>query len=184
MSEEIKKDIDKVIITEEDIKKKVEELSKRLITDYKGKDITLVAILNGSLVFLSDLIRQMPFSMRLDTVGADTYGAQTFPKTEPRLLNSLKVDIQGRDVLIIDDIIDTGKTLKRVLEDISRYKPRSLKTCVLLNRPHRRQVELEPDYCGFRIGDEFVVGYGLDFNNCYRNLPFIATLKPECYGRK
>jgi hypoxanthine phosphoribosyltransferase len=180
----MKKDIDKIVITEIDIKKKVEELSQRLSTDYKDKDLTLIAILNGSLVFLSDLIRQLPFTMRLDTIGADTYGAQTFPKAETKLLNSLKVDIEGRDVLMIDDIIDTGKTLQKVIEDVKRYKPRSLKTCVLLNRSHRRQVKLQPDYCGFNIGDEFVVGYGLDFNNRYRNLPFIATLKAECYGRR
>lgn len=184
MSEEMQKDIDKIIIPTEDIKKKIEELSQKLIADYKEKDLTLVAILNGSLVFLSDLIRKLPFSMRLDTIGADAYGAQTFPRTEPRLLNSLKVDIQGRDVLIIDDIIDTGKTLQKVVEDINKYKPRSLKTCVLLNRAQRRQVKLEPDYCGFELGDEFVVGYGLDFNNRYRNLPFIATLKTECYGKR
>jgi hypoxanthine phosphoribosyltransferase len=184
MTGEMEKDIDKVIVSTEDIKKKVEELSQRLVSDYKEKDLTLVAILNGSLVFLSDLIRKLPFPMRLDTIGADAYGAQTFPKTDPRLLSTLKVDIQDRDVLIIDDIVDTGKTLKKVLEDIKRYKPRSLRTCVLLNRSDRRQVELEPDYYGFKIGNEFVVGYGLDFNNCYRNLPFIATLKPECYGKR
>lgn len=184
MSGEMQNDINRIIINTEDIKKKVEELSQKLITDYKEKDLTLIAILNGSLVFLSDLIRQLPFPMRLDTIGSDAYGSQTFPKTEPRLLSSLKVDIQGRDVLIIDDIIDTGKTLQKVIEDVKKYKPRSLKTCVFLNRPHRRQVELDPDYCGFNIGDEFVVGYGLDFNNHYRNLPFIATLKAECYGRR
>lgn len=184
MMEEIKKDIDKIIVSTEDITKKVGEISQKLIADYKEKDVTIVAILNGSLVFLSDLIRQMPFSMRLDTIGADTYGSQTFPRTETRLLNSLKLDIQDRDVLVIDDIIDTGKTLKKVIEDVTRYKPRSLKTCVLLNRSHRRQVELEPDYCGFQIGDEFVVGYGLDFNNRYRNLPYIATLKAECYSKR
>ncbi|HHT9119676.1 MAG TPA: hypoxanthine phosphoribosyltransferase [Candidatus Hypogeohydataceae bacterium YC41] len=184
MSGEMQEDIDKIIITAEEIGKKVEDISQKLSTDYKGKDLTVVAILNGSLVFLSDLIRQLPLSMRLDTIGADTYGAQTFPRTDPRLLNSLKVDVQGRDVLIIDDIIDTGKTLQKVLEDINKYKPRSIKTCVLLNRSDRRQVELEPDYFGFKIGNEFVVGYGLDFNNQYRNLPFIAALKAECYGKR
>lgn len=182
--DEMKKDIEKIIIPTEDITKKVGELSRRLVTDYQERDLTIVAILNGSLVFLSDLIRQLPFSMRLDTIGADAYGSQTFPRAEPRLLNSLKVDIQDRDVLIIDDIVDTGKTLQKVIGDINRYKPRTLKTCVLLNRSHRRQVKLEPDYCGFNIGDEFVVGYGLDFNNRYRNLPFIATLKAECYSKR
>ncbi len=184
MMEEIKKDIDKILIPAEEIEKKIAELSEQLTAEYKEKDLTIVAILNGSLIFLSDLVRHLPFPMRLDTLMADTYGAQTFPKTETKLLNSLKVDIKDRDVLIIDDIIDTGKTLQKVMEDVNRFEPRSLKTCVLLDRPHRRQVGLQPDYHGFVVGNEFVVGYGLDFNNRYRNLPFIATLKAECYGQR
>lgn len=180
----MKDDIEKIIITEEKIKQKVQEISKKLAEDYKNKDLTLIGILNGSLVFLSDLIRLLPFPMRLDTIGASTYGSSTSPKADTVLLNKLRIDIEGRDVLLVDDIIDTGKTLRKVAEDIKGCNPRTLKTCVLLNRPSRRSEKIEPDYCGFKLGDDFVVGYGLDYNNSYRNLPYIAVLKPECYMRR
>ncbi|MFQ5956865.1 MAG: hypoxanthine phosphoribosyltransferase [Candidatus Brocadiales bacterium] len=180
----MKNDIEKIVITEDAIKQKVQEISQRLAEDYKNKDLTLIGILNGSLVFLSDLIRLLPFSMRLDTIGASTYGSSTSPKAETILLSKLRVDVEGRDVVLVDDIIDTGTTLQRVVEDIRRCNPRSLKTCVLLNRSSRRSVDIEPDYSGFKIGDDFVVGYGLDYNNCYRNLPYIAVLKAECYLRR
>ncbi|MCP4365566.1 MAG: hypoxanthine phosphoribosyltransferase [Planctomycetes bacterium] len=180
----MKEDVDRVVATEEEIRQKVQEISRQLAGDYKGKDLTLIGILNGSLVFLSDVIRQLPFSMRLDTIGASTYGNSTSPKAETVLLSQLRVDIEGRDVLLVDDIIDTGKTLRKVVEDIKSCNPRTLKTCVLLNRKSRRSEDIEPDYTGFEIGDDFVVGYGLDYNNCYRNLPYIAVLKPECYTRR
>lgn len=180
----MKDDIDQVVVTEEAIRQKVQEISRRLAEDYRDKDLTLIGILNGSLVFLSDLIRLLPFSLRLDTIGASTYGSSTSPKTETMLLTKLRVDVEGRDVVLVDDIIDTGKTLRRVVEDVKSCNPRSLKTCVLLNRPSRRSEDIEPDYTGFKIGDDFVVGYGLDYNNCYRNLPYIAVLKPECYSKK
>lgn len=180
----MKDDIEKVVVTEEEIRRKVEEISRRLAEDYKDKDLTLIGILNGSLVFLSDLIRLLPFPMRLDTVGASTYGDSVSPKAETLLLNKLRTDIEDRDVLLVDDIIDTGKTLRKVVKDVKSYKPRTLKTCVLLNRPSRRSEKIEPDYCGFVLGDDFVVGYGLDYNNSYRNLPYIAVLKPECYTRR
>lgn len=180
----MKDDVEKIIVTEEEIRQKVQEISQRLAKDYKDKNLTLIGILNGSLVFLSDLIRLLPFPMRLDTIGASTYGNSASPRAETILLNKLRSDIEGRDVLLVDDIIDSGKTLRRVVEDIRSYSPRSLKTCVLLNRPSRRSEKIEPDYCGFELGDDFVVGYGLDYNNGYRNLPYIAVLKPECYTRR
>ncbi|MHC4196359.1 MAG: hypoxanthine phosphoribosyltransferase [Planctomycetota bacterium] len=180
----MKEDVEKVVATEEEIRQKVQEISRQLAEDYKGKELTLIGILNGSLVFLSDVIRQLPFPMRLDTIGASTYGNSTSPKAETVLLSQLRVDIEGRDVLLVDDIIDTGKTLCKVVEDIRSCNPRTLKTCVLLNRKSRRSEDIEPDYTGFEIGDDFVVGYGLDYNNCYRNLPYIAVLKPECYTRR
>lgn len=180
----MKNNIEKIVITEDAIRQKVQEISRKLAKDYKGKELTLVGILNGSLVFLSDLIRLLPFSLRLDTIGASTYGSSTSPKAETILLSKLRMDVEGRDVVLVDDIIDSGQTLHRVVEDIRKCNPRSLKTCVLLSRPSRRSVDIKPDYCGFEIGDEFVVGYGLDYNNCYRNLPYIAVLKSECYSRR
>ena len=174
-------DIAKIIINEEQIRNKLHELSKTLVHDYKDKEWTIIAILNGSLVFLADLIRLIPFPIRLDTIDAATYGESTFPKEETKVIRQFKIDIEDKHVLVIDDIIDTGSTLKRVLEDIERYHPKTLKSCVLLNRMSRRRYSVRPEYCCFDIGDEFVVGYGLDYNNQYRNLPFIAVLKDECY---
>ncbi len=177
----MEKDIAKVVIDEGQIRGKLLELSKTLINDYKEKDWTIIAILNGSLIFLADLIRLIPFPVRLDTVDATAYGESTFPKEDPKIIRQFKIDIEDKHVLIMDDIIDTGGTMKRVIEDIKKYNPRSLKSCVLLSRIGRRQYNIKPDYCCFDIGNEFVVGYGLDYNNKYRNLPFIAILKDECY---
>jgi hypoxanthine phosphoribosyltransferase len=180
----VEKDIARIVVNEEQIRNKLQELSKTLIQDYKDKDCTIIAILNGSLVFLADLIRLIPFSIRLDTIDASTYGESTFPKGETRIIRNFKIDIEGRHVLVVDDIMDTGSTLKRVLEDISQFNPRSLKSCILLNRLSRRRDGFRPEYCCFGIGDDFVVGYGLDYNNKYRNLPYIAVLKDECYRRE
>jgi hypoxanthine phosphoribosyltransferase len=120
----------------------------------------------------------------LDTIDAATYGESTFPQGETRVMRQFKIDIEDKHVLVVDDIVDTGNTLKRVLEDIEKYNPLTLKSCVLLNRVSRRRYNVHPDYYGFDIGDEYVVGYGLDYNNKYRNLPFIAVLKDDCYRCK
>lgn len=179
----MEKDIARIVISENQIRNKLLELSKTLINDYRDKEWTIIAILNGSLVFLADLIRLIPFPIRLDTVDAATYGESTFPKEDTKIMRQFKIDIEGKDVLVIDDIIDTGTTLKRVLADINKYHPKSLKSCVLVNRQGRRRYDLHPEYYCFDIGDDFVVGYGLDYNNKYRNLPFIGVLKDECYRR-
>ena len=180
----MEKDIAKIVINEAQIRNKLFELSKTLVNDYKDKEWTIIAILNGSLVFLADLIRLIPFTIRLDTIDAATYGESTFPKVETKVMRQFKIDIEDKHVLVIDDIIDTGSTLKMILDDIKSYNPRSLKSCVLLNRAGRRRYNINPDYSCFDIGDDFVVGYGLDYNNKYRNLPFIAVLKDECYRRE
>ncbi|MGR3221175.1 MAG: hypoxanthine phosphoribosyltransferase [Candidatus Anammoxibacter sp.] len=177
----MEKDIERVIISKEQIKERLDILSKDLLKDYKGKDWTIIAILNGSLVFLADLIRLIPYPMRLDTISASTYGDSTVPKGETVLLTALKTDIKERDVLIIDDIIDTGNTLSKVMEDVKRYEPKSIKSCVLLNRSDRRVNGYEPDYCCFDLGNDYVVGYGLDYDNKYRNLPYIGVLKPDIF---
>jgi len=180
----VETDVARVIIKKEQIQNKLQELSKTLINDYHDKEWTVIAILNGSLVFLADLIRLIPFSIRLDTIDAASYGDSTISKSKVNVIHHFKTDIENKHVLVIDDIIDTGNTLKKVLEDIKTYKPKTLKSCVLLNRSSRRQNTIKPDYCCFHIGDDFVVGYGLDYNNKYRNLPYIAALKDECYRRE
>lgn len=179
----MERDIARVIINEKQIQEKLLELSKILIHDYQDKEWTVIAILNGSLIFLADLIRLIPFPIRLDTIDAATYGESTLPQGETKVIRQFKTDIEGKHVLVVDDIVDTGSTLKRVLEDIKKYHPRTLKSCVLLNRSSRRRHHVRPEYCCFDIGDDYVVGYGLDYNNKYRNLPFIGVLKDECYHR-
>ena len=176
-------DIERVIISEDEIKKMLDSLSKRLLEDYKEKDWTVIAVLNGSFVFLADLIRLIPYPLRLDTISAETYGDSTVSKGDTVILNTIRTDIEGRDVLIIDDIIDTGNTLSKVIEDIGRYKPKSLKCCVLLSRKDRRVKNVKIDYNCFEIGNDYVVGYGLDYDNKYRNLPYIGALKPKIFQK-
>lgn len=166
-----------VLITESQIKEGIRKLADKLIADYKGRDLTIIGVLTGSLIFLSDLIRLLPFQIRLDTVCASLYGASTIPhQGGVKILKEISLGIADKDVLVIDDIMDTGSTLVRIMESIRDYNPRSLRSCVLLNKRGRRQKECEPDYYCFEIGPYFVVGYGLDYNNGYRNLPYIAIL--------
>ena len=173
----MKKDIGEVLITEAEIKHKVSELAQRLAVDYEHTGLTIIGILNGSLIFLSDLIRHIPFPVKIDTFRANTYvGASTFPKAEIDIINNISLNINDEHVLIVDDILDTGKTLSKIVQVIKKHNPLSIKVCVLLNKTARREVEIVPDYCCFEIESKFVIGYGLDFDNKYRNLPYIAAL--------
>ena len=170
--------IGKVLITEAEIKHKVSDLAQRLTVDYEHKGLTIIGVLNGSLIFLSDLIRHIPFPVKIDTVRANTYiGASTVSKAETDIINNISLNIKDEHVLIVDDILDTGKTLSRIVQVIKGYNPQSVKICVLLNKKARREIEIVPDYCCFEIENKFVVGYGLDFDNKYRNLPYVAVLK-------
>lgn len=171
--------IGKVLITEAEIKHKVSELAQRITVDYEHKELTIIGILNGSLIFLSDLIRHIPFPVKIDTIRANAYvGASTISKAETDIINIISLNIKDENVLIVDDILDTGKTLSRIVQVIRGHNPLSVKICVLLNKEARRGVEIVPDYCCFEIENKFVVGYGLDFDNKYRNLPYIAVLVP------
>jgi hypoxanthine phosphoribosyltransferase len=170
--------IGKVLITEAEIKHKVSELAQRLTADYEHKGLTIIGVLNGSLIFLSDLIRHIPFPVKIDTVRANTYiGTSTSSKAETDIINNISLNIKDEHVLIVDDILDTGKTLSRIVQVIKGHNPQSLKVCVLLNKEARREVEIVPDYSCFEIENKFVVGYGLDFDNKYRNLPYVAVLE-------
>src|SRR5258706_7676870 len=173
-------EVERVLITEEQIAKRVRELSAELTRDFEGRELVVVAVLNGTVMFLADLIRHLSLPLRLDFIGISSYGLGT-ESGELVFTKELRIDVRGRDVLLIDDILDTGKTLSRVVPKLRLLKPRRIKTCVLLNKAARRVEKIQADYVGFEIPDHFVIGYGLDFAERYRNLPFVGVLHPHVY---
>lgn len=173
-------DLQKILFSEAEIQRRVASLAEELNRDFANRETLVVAVLNGTLMFLADLVRHLKFPLRMDFVGVSSYGSGTSPQ-EIRFTRPTSLDPRGRDVLVVDDILDTGKTLDRVTTHLRQAKPRRLRTCVLLDKKARRQVKIRSDYTGFQIPDVFVVGYGLDFAERYRNLPFIGVLKPELY---
>lgn len=172
-------DIDKIIVDEATIKARLVELGKEIDQAYEGREVTVIAIINGAIIFVADLIRQVSLPIQLDCIRVSSYRDETKPVQEPEIIDRIRLDLEGADVLIIDDILDTGNTLARVSEIFKAMKPASLKTCVLLDKHTKRSVEFEADFVGFKIADEFVVGYGLDFAERYRQLPLIGLLKTE-----
>src|SRR5881296_905671 len=176
-------DIAEVLIDEQAIAAKVRALGAAISDDYRGRDLVLVSILKGALPFLADLMRQMPIPLALDFLEVSSYGEATESSGVVRILKDLAQPIEGRDVVVVEDILDTGHTLSYVLEHLRGQRPASLRLCVLLDKPARRVIPVEIDYRGFEIPDKFVVGYGLDYAERYRNLPFVGVLKPEVYAR-
>lgn len=166
-----------VLYTREAIAEKVAELGKTITKDYADKEIFGVCLLKGSLVFCSDLMRHLDLPMRIDVMRASSYGASTTSSGSVQILKDLDTDIAGKDVLIIEDIVDTGRTLRKTLDLLEFRNPKSLKICTLLDKPCRREVDIDIDYAGFTIDDHFVVGYGLDYDEYYRNLPYIGILE-------
>ncbi|MDP0500055.1 MAG: hypoxanthine phosphoribosyltransferase [Verrucomicrobiota bacterium JB022] len=174
-------DLDRFLIAPEDIQARVQELGQAITNHYANVDeLTLVAVINGALPFTADLMRAIQRPVRLDCIRVSSYQDQMRPATKPQILDRIHLDLRDRHVLIIDDILDTGNTMKRVMRELQHEKPASLALCVLLEKEDRLEVDLKPDFVGFRIPDEFVVGYGLDFAERYRNLPGIGVLKAEC----
>lgn len=173
-------ELDRVLIAEEQIARRVRSLSRQIERDFRGREMVIVSLLNGTVMFLADLIRHINLPLRLDFIGVSSYGSGT-QSGELVFTKELRLDVKGRDVLLVDDILDTGRTITRVLEKLRPLKPRRIRTCVLLNKPARRVEKVEADYVGFNIPDYFVVGYGLDFAERYRNLPFVGVLKPGVY---
>ena len=173
-------DIAEILVSEEAIRNKVAELGQRISDDYQGEELLLIGLLRGSIVFLSDLMRTITIPVRLDFIGIQSYGIST-ESGAVRLVMDLETDIAGRHVLVVEDIVDTGKTLSYLVENLKARQPASLRVCALLDKPDRRQVPIRVDYVGFEIPDKFVVGYGLDFAEGYRNLPYVGVLKEHLY---
>lgn len=172
-------DLDTILVSKEEIQIRIAELAKELSAHYSGEHVTVISVLSGALVFTADLIRLCDFPTRLDCLRAESYGNETTASKPPRITNPLKTDIANRHVLVVDDILDTGNTMKAISQYLSQAKPASLKTCVLLDKPSRHSSNYQPDFKGFTIPDAFVVGYGLDFAENYRQLNDIGTLKKE-----
>jgi hypoxanthine phosphoribosyltransferase len=172
--------MESVLISEVQLKRRVTELAREIAVDFAGRDLMVVSLLNGTVLFLADLIRRLGLPLRLDFIGVSSYGQGTVSR-ELIFTKELRLDVRHRDVLLVDDILDTGRTLSSVLARLQRLRPRVIRTCVLLDKPARRVEKIEADYVGFTIPDFFVVGYGLDFAERYRNLPFIGVLKPAVY---
>lgn len=175
-----RKHVKQILITERQIALRIRSLARDLRRDFSGRDLVVVSLLNGTMMFLADLIRQLPLPLRLDFIGVSSYGNGT-KSQELVYTKELRLNVRGKDVLLVDDILDTGKTLSRVRAKILALKPRRLRTCVLLDKPARRDENIDADYAGFEIPDFFVVGYGLDFAEQFRNLPFVGVLHPHVY---
>jgi hypoxanthine phosphoribosyltransferase len=172
-------DIDQIIVSEAAIQTRLIDLGKEINEAYAERDVVIIAIINGAIIFVADLIRQLSISMKLDCIRIASYRDDDKSMQKPEIIDKIRVDLKGLDVLIIDDILDSGKTLSHVTEIVNAMQPASLKTCVLLDKKTPRSVDFEADFVGFRIPDEFVVGYGLDFAERYRQLPCIGVLRPE-----
>jgi hypoxanthine phosphoribosyltransferase len=179
---DLRTDVAQILITEDQIQDKVRELGARITADYAETSVTLVSVLKGSLPFMADLMRAIEIPVTIDLMEVSSYGGATTETSGlVRILKDLSSSIAGKDVLIVEDIIDTGLTLNYLLRYLRGKNPRNLRICALLDKPARRLVEISIDYRGFEIPDEFVVGYGLDFGEFYRNLPFIGVLRRELY---
>jgi hypoxanthine phosphoribosyltransferase len=173
-------EVESILITDVQLAKRVKILARQIEKDFRGRELVVVSLLNGTVLFLADMIRHLNMPMRLDFIGVSSYGTGT-ESGELVFTKELRLDVRGREVLLVDDIMDTGRTMSRVLPRLRALKPRRIKTCVLLDKPSRRVVKIKADYVGFAVPDLFVVGYGLDFAERYRNLPFIGVLHPHIY---
>lgn len=174
-------DVKEVLLSAEQIQARVKEMAEQIATDYRGREPVLVGVLDGAVVFLADLMRALPIAVRVDFVKWSSYGDATVSSGEVQVLKDLGSSIEGKHVLVVEDIVDTGLTLRYLLENFENRSVASLAVAALLDKPSRRKVDVKLDYVGFQVPDEFVVGYGLDLAQRYRNLPYVAVLKPEVY---
>ena len=177
-------DIKTVLVSEEQLKAKVAELGAQISRDYAGKNLVLVSILKGSVVFMADLMRAVSIPCNIDFMVVSSYGgSNTTSSGLVKIIKDLDGDLSGKDVLIVEDILDTGVTLSNLVPMLKKRNPNSVKIYTILDKPSRREADIQPDYEGFQVPDEFVVGYGLDYDEKYRNLPYVGVLKPEVYTK-
>lgn len=176
-------DIERVLISEEELQKRIGELGQQLAKDYDGKEPIFVGVLKGVVNFFTDMVRATPIRCQYEFMAVSSYGGGTSTSGNVKLLKDVSCNIKGRHVVILEDILDSGLTLKFVTEHLRSMEPASLKICTMLDKPERRKVDIFADYVGFTIPNEFVVGFGLDYQEFYRNLPFVGVLKPEVYSK-
>jgi len=181
MSEQMKDDILKVLLTEEEIQARVKEIGEQITRDYRGKDVFFLGVLKGCFVFMSDLVRSVDLPCTMDFMAVSSYGNGTTTTGAVKITKDLSQNIEGKDVVIVEDILDSGVTLSYLKNYLMGRKPASIKIATLLDKPERRKADIKADYFGCTIPDAFVVGYGLDYAEKYRNLPYIGILKPEVY---
>ena len=179
---DLRDNIAQILLSEEQLKAKVSEMAAKISEDYKDKKLLLVGILKGSMVFMADLMRFLDINAKIDFMSVSSYGSSTVSSGQVRIIMDLKSPVEDYDILLVEDILDSGATLSDLKEVLLARQPRSIRIATLLDKPARRKADISADYRGFEIPDEFVVGYGLDFNEDYRNLPFIGVLKPEAYS--
>ena len=181
MNNVMEQDIKQVLISEEEIRERVAEIGARISEDYAGKNLLMVGILKGSVVFMADLMRAVTTHARIDFMSVSSYGSGTKSSGVVKIVKDLDNNVEGYDLLLVEDILDSGLTLSYLRELLRDRHPNSIKIVTLLNKPARRTADIQPDYCCFEVPDEFVVGYGLDFDERYRNLPYVGVLKEEVY---
>ena len=182
MNDNMKEDVLRVLLSEDEIREKVRELGGKITADYKNSNLMLVTVLKGAVVFLADLMRQIDVPAEIDFMVVSSYGSGVKSSGVVKIVKDLDVPLAGKDILIVEDILDSGLTLSYIKELLESRGPRSIRIATLLDKPSRRKVDLQADYIGFSVPDEFVIGYGLDYAEKYRNLPYIGILKPEVYS--
>lgn len=183
MKYNMKDDIEEILLTEKDLQKAVKKLGKQISTDYEGKNLMLVAVLKGSVIFMADLMRAITIPISIDFMSVSSYGGGVKSTGIVKIIKDLDHDISGYDILIVEDILDSGLTLSYLTNVLRQRKVNSIRIATLLDKPERRQVDIKPDYACFVVPDKFVVGYGLDYDQKYRNLPYVGVVKPEVYTK-
>lgn len=183
MSNVMEKDIDHVLLSQEELQERVRELGRQISQDYAGKEPMLVSVLRGSYIFMADLTRAIDCMCLVDFMAVSSYGSGTSSSGQVNIIKDLSDSIEGKDIIVVEDILDSGNTLYYLMQVLQARNPASIRLCTLLDKPSRRTKPIQSDYVGFTVPDAFVVGYGLDYDEKYRNLPYIGVLKPEVYEK-